>query len=49
MFQYLHKQKTQKPQQNAPQQAEPQQAEPQQPVNESLNKELDRIKKIMFS
>ena len=40
MFQYLHKQKTQKPQQ---------QAAPQQPVNESLNKELDRIKKIMFS
>jgi hypothetical protein len=27
----------------------PQQAAPQQPVNESLNKELDRIKKIMFS
>ena len=46
MFQYLHKQKTQKPQQK---QAAPQQAAPQQPVNESLNKELDRIKKIMFS
>jgi hypothetical protein len=46
MFQYLHKQKTQKPQQK---QNAPQQAAPQQPVNESLNKELDRIKKIMFS
>jgi uncharacterized protein YaiE (UPF0345 family) len=46
MFQYLHKQKTQKPQQK---QNATQQAAPQQPVNESLNKELDRIKKIMFS
>ena len=46
MFQYLHKQKTQKPQQK---QNAPQQAAPQQPVNESLNKELNRIKKIMFS
>ena len=37
MFQYLHKLKSQKPNKKQ-----------QKPVNESLNKELDRIKKIMF-
>jgi hypothetical protein len=49
MFQYMYKMKNQNPkkQTQAQPQAEPQ-AEPQQPVNESLVKEINRIKKIML-
>ena len=45
MFQYLHKKKTQ---QANPQQKQQPKQQQQQPVNESLQKEINRIKKIML-